>query len=278
MQYLFRFFLVLSAVVIIQYNRLEAQDARPLSIGETLEINSDILGEKRTLNIYLPPGYDNSQDVSYPVIYLLDGSLNEDFLHIVGLVQFFEMQMGFPKTIVVGIGNVDRKRDFTFHTDIASLTKTYPTTGKSALFIDFIEKELKPFIRNKYKTGKQEILLGQSLGGLVATEIFFKKPGLFNNYIIVSPSLWWDNESLLKAGKTYLDTHLDSEIKVTVIVGKERKQMDKDKAAKIVEQLKQDLDIYLEDALEASGETEEDNEWLAQIKAIADAAYGEGNY
>ncbi len=53
--------------------------------------------------------------------------------------------------------------------------------------------------------------------------------------------------------------------------------MDKDKAAKIVEQLKQDLDIYLEDA-EASGETEEDNEWLAQIKAIADAAYGEGNY
>ncbi|MBK6372008.1 MAG: alpha/beta hydrolase [Saprospiraceae bacterium] len=231
MQYLFRFFLVLSAVVIIQYNRLEAQDARPLSIGETLEINSDILGEKRTLNIYLPPGYDNSQDVSYPVIYLLDGSLNEDFLHIVGLVQFFEMQMGFPKTIVVGIGNVDRKRDFTFHTDIASLTKTYPTTGKSALFIDFIEKELKPFIRNKYKTGKQEILLGQSLGGLVATEIFFKKPGLFNNYIIVSPSLWWDNESLLKAGKTYLDTHLDSEIKVTVIVGKERKQMEDDAQA-----------------------------------------------
>lgn len=231
MQYLFRFFLVLSAVVTIQYNHLEAQDARPLSIGETLEINSDILGEKRTLNIYLPPGYDNSQDVSYPVIYLLDGSLNEDFLHIVGLVQFFEMQMGFPKTIVVGIGNVDRKRDFTFHTDIASLTKTYPTTGKSALFIDFIEKELKPFIRNKYKTGKQEILLGQSLGGLVATEIFFKKPGLFNNYIIVSPSLWWDNESLLKAGKTYLDTHLDSEIKVTVIVGKERKQMEDDAQA-----------------------------------------------
>ena len=54
--------------------------------------------------------------------------------------------------------------------------------------------------------------------------------------------------------------------------------MDKDKATKIVEQLKQDLGIYLEDALEASGETEEDNEWLAQIKAIADAAYGEGNY
>lgn len=99
MQYLFRFFLVLSAVVIIQYNRLEAQDARPLSIGETLEINSDILGEKRTLNIYLPPGYDNSQDVSYPVIYLLDGSLNEDFLHIVGLVQFLKCRWVFLKLL-----------------------------------------------------------------------------------------------------------------------------------------------------------------------------------
>ena len=231
MQYLFKFFLVLCAVVTIQCNSMEAQDARPLSIGETLEINSDVLGEKRTLNIYLPLGYDNSQNVSYPVIYLLDGSIDEDFLHIVGLVRFFEIQMGFPKTIVVGIGNVDRKRDFTFHTDIASLTKSYPTTGKSALFIDFIGKELKPFIQNKYKTGKEEILIGQSLGGLVATEIFFKKPGLFNNYIIVSPSLWWDNESLLKDGKTLLDTHLDNKVKVTVLVGKEGKQMEDDAQA-----------------------------------------------
>jgi len=231
MQHLYKIILVFSLVVAMNYNNLEAQETRPLSIGETLEIDSDILGEKRTLNIYLPLGYDNSQNVSYPVIYLLDGSIDEDFLHIVGLVRFFEIQMGFPKTIVVGIGNVDRKRDFTFHTDIASLTKSYPTTGKSALFIDFIGKELKPFIQNKYKTGKEEILIGQSLGGLVATEIFFKKPGLFNNYIIVSPSLWWDNESLLKDGKTLLDTHLDNKVKVTVLVGKEGKQMEDDAQA-----------------------------------------------
>ena len=66
---------------------------------------------------------------------------------------------------------------------------------------------------------------------MVATEIFFKKPGLFNNYIIVSPSLWWDNESLLKDGKTLLDTHLDNKVKVTVLVGKEGKQMEDDAQA-----------------------------------------------
>ena len=60
MHYLYKVFLVLSVVIAIQFNCLKAQDARPLSIGETLEIQSDILSEKRTLNIYLPPGYDKS--------------------------------------------------------------------------------------------------------------------------------------------------------------------------------------------------------------------------
>ena len=40
-------------------------------------------------------------------------------------------------------------------------------------------------------------IIGQSLGGLLATEILFKRPHLFDNYIIVSPSLWWDDEKIL---------------------------------------------------------------------------------
>ena len=46
-------------------------------------------------------------------------------------------------------------------------------------------------------TSSSKTIIGQSLGGLLATEILFKKPELFNKYIIVSPSLWWDNGSLL---------------------------------------------------------------------------------
>jgi predicted alpha/beta superfamily hydrolase len=173
---------------------------RPFVLGVIDEIQSTELGEKRTLNIYLPQGYNAKDTVKYPVIYLLDGSADEDFIHIVGLVQFnsFEWINQVPKSIVVGIATVDRRRDFTFPTSIERDKKAYPTTGHSSNFISFLEKELQPFIQTKYKTNSSKTIIGQSLGGLVATEILFKKPTLFNKYIIVSPSLWWDNGSLLK--------------------------------------------------------------------------------
>jgi len=178
----------------------EIDNKHPLTIGETIEIYSTILNEPRILNIYLPFGYEADSLKKYPVIYLLDGSINEDFIHISGLVQFasFPWIDMIPESIVVGISNVDRKRDFTFHTDIKELKKEFPTTGYSASFIDFIEKELQPFVDNNYNTDTLNTLIGQSLGGLLATEILFKKPDLFDNYIIVSPSMWWDDESLMK--------------------------------------------------------------------------------
>src|SRR6478736_4812087 len=61
---------------------------QPFVIGQIDELSSTILNEKRTLNIYLPEGYKDQDSLKYPVVYLLDGSANEDFIHVVGLVQF----------------------------------------------------------------------------------------------------------------------------------------------------------------------------------------------
>lgn len=169
------------------------------SIGKTINIKSTILDEIRTLNIYLPLGYSDDSLKTYPVIYLLDGSKDEDFIHISGIVQFgsFSWINMVPASIVVGIGNVDRKRDFTFPSQNELDQKEFPTSGGSAKFIGFIQKELQPFIDSRYKTTNVKTIIGQSLGGLLASEILFKKPELFDNYIIVSPSLWWDDENFL---------------------------------------------------------------------------------
>lgn len=177
----------------------QTNNTKPFVIGQIDEIQSKELNEKRILNIYLPEGYNPKDTVKYPVIYLLDGSADEDFIHIVGLVQFnsFEWVNRTPKSIVVGIATVNRKRDFTFPTTIEADKKAYPATGHSDRFIAFIEKELQPYIQAKYNTNNSKTLIGQSLGGLLATEILFNKPKLFNKYIIISPSLWWDNASLL---------------------------------------------------------------------------------
>ncbi len=190
------FFLVVS----MSYAQTEPTEVpkEPFSIGETLTFHSEILEEERTLNVYLPHNF--SEEKEYPVIYLLDGSADEDFIHIAGLVQFgsFSWINMIPETIVIGIANVSRKRDFTYPSTDKAYVKKYPETGHSEKFIEFLEKELQPFVEKQYPVTSEKTLIGQSLGGLLATEILFKKPDLFKNYIIVSPSLWYDYESLLK--------------------------------------------------------------------------------
>jgi hypothetical protein len=140
-----------------------------------------------------------------------------------------------PESIVVGIGNVDRKRDFTFPTNNEKDKIDFPTTGKSANFIEFIEKELQPYINSNYKTNAQNTIIGQSLGGLLATEILFSKPNIFDNYIIISPSLWWDDLSMLDRKME----DFNSTKRIYIAVGKEGKIME-NSAKKLYKKLNKD--------------------------------------
>lgn len=216
--------LILLFLPTISFGQTQAiENTKPFILGVIDGIYSKELAEKRVLNIYLPDGYNRNDATKYPVVYLLDGSADEDFIHIVGLYQFnnFEWINRVPKSIIVGIATVDRRRDFTFPTTITEDKKRYPTTGHSDKFINFIEKELQPFIENKYKTGSTKTIIGQSLGGLLATEILLKRPTMFNKYIIISPSLWWDNGSLLDLQAEILDKTFAVPTDIYIGVGKE---------------------------------------------------------
>ena len=200
-------------------------DSKPFTVGETISFYSEILEEERILNVYLPLNYQPDSAKTYPVLYLLDGSVDEDIIHIAGLVQFcsFPWIKIIPESIVIGVGNVDRKRDFTFPTGNAKDKKDFPTTGGSEKFIEFIASELQPLVEENFKTNNQKTIIGQSLGGLLATEILLYEPGLFDNYIIVSPSLWWDDESLLQLDPS----HYKTEKPVYIGVGKEGPVMER---------------------------------------------------
>ena len=197
--------------------------ANAIVFGIKDKIHSAILSENRVLNIYLPSGYYKDDTAKYPVIYLLDGGVDEDFFHIAGLVYFntFPWVGRMPESIVVGIANTDRKRDFTFPTSIKSDKEKYPTTGGSAKFISFIGKELQPYIQTHYRASGANMLIGESLGGLLATEILSRKPALFSKYVIVSPSLWWDNRYLLKQKMAITTTYPSRNTGIYIGVGKE---------------------------------------------------------
>ncbi|MCB0472300.1 MAG: alpha/beta hydrolase [Flavobacteriaceae bacterium] len=198
-------------------NAQQSDPVKPLVIGEVRTLYSDVLHEDRILNIYLPDNYNEEE--SYPILYLLDGSMNEDFMHITGLFQFFNLQFNMPEFIIVGIANVDRKRDFTYPTTLEDQKKDLPTSGHSEAFIRFIETELQPFVEKTYKTTNTRYLIGQSLGGLLATEILLKKPDLFSHYLIVSPSLWWNDQSLLKQAPELLKIQDNTSRYVYISVG-----------------------------------------------------------
>src|SRR5690349_4274739 len=93
-------FIFTSSYVMAQ--SLQNETDKPFILGTIHEIQSSALNEKRTLNIYLPEGYDADDTSKYPVVYLLDGSADEDFIHVVGTYQFnsFDWVKRVPKSII----------------------------------------------------------------------------------------------------------------------------------------------------------------------------------
>ena len=217
--------ITLSILLLCCCHAIAQTTTTPLNIGITNKLPSNILGETRTINIYLPEDYDAKDTMTYPVIYIPDGGMEEDFFHIAGIVRYNTQPWvaRFPKSIVVGIENTNRKRDFTFPVNnldfmdkLGYKNLNMPSYGGSANYIAFLEKELQPFIQNKYKTNGQGTIIGESLAGLLATEILLKHPGLFDTYIIISPSLWWGDESLLKEAESLLKENARQPIRVVV--------------------------------------------------------------
>jgi len=169
----------------------------PLVIGETFTIGSQTLGERRRINVYVPAGYADSASARFPVLHMTDGGVAEDFLHIAGLVQICVADGTMHPFILVGIENTERRRDLTGPTQVESAKRIAPRVGGSAAFRSFIRDELKPRIREQYRTTAESAIIGESLAGLFVVETFLMEPDLFDTYIAVDPSLWWNDHSLV---------------------------------------------------------------------------------
>lgn len=195
--------IILLLILSILTNLVFAQgkvEKENIVIGKRDSIQSKILGEQRKIWVHVP----NGANQKYPVVYVLDG--DSHFSSVVGMIQQLSAingNMMCPKMIVVGIPNTDRTRDLTpTHIDadpfVPADSTFYKTSGGGENFIAFIEKELMPYIDAKYPTAPYKMLIGHSLGGLAVMQTFVHHNDLFNSYICIDPSMWWDNQKLLK--------------------------------------------------------------------------------
>ena len=185
--------IIYGLLLLIMGSHWSSWAAARLPVLQELVIDSVVLGEKRDLVIYLPEGYKNSQE-RYPVLYLTDGDIQGP--HTAGTVDYLAKFEQMPPMIVVGIVNPreTRERDLT----VTSAEKQNPNQLENAdRFLDFVENEVIPFVKQQYRTLDYQVLSGTSHGGQFAINALVKRPGLFNAVIAISPSLYSNNHQLL---------------------------------------------------------------------------------
>ncbi len=195
----------------LQMNAAAAENATPLVIGETFTINSKAVGETRRINVYLPPAYAESPDTKLPVLYMPDGGLAEDFIHVAGLVQILTGNGTMRPFLLVGIENTQRRRDMTGPTESDEDKKIAPRVGGSAAFRTFLRDELIPEVKRRYRTTDESAIIGESLAGLFVIETFLLEPSLFDTYLAFDPSLWWNGQALIGRAPETLHKFPESE-------------------------------------------------------------------
>ncbi|WP_426754526.1 alpha/beta hydrolase [Myxococcus sp. Y35] len=176
--------------------RSVVQEAVPPN--QTFTLESAKLKETRRITVYLPPGYEASAETRFPVLYMPDGGLQEDFPHVATTVDSAIRAGELRPLVVVGIENTVRRRDLTGPTSVPSDLEVAPVIGGSAAFRAFIQDELIPEVQRRYRVTEERAIIGESLAGLFIVETFFLQPELFDTYLALSPSLWWNAESLVQ--------------------------------------------------------------------------------
>jgi predicted alpha/beta superfamily hydrolase len=213
-----RLLFVLAVVLIISSVAL-AQPAT--GTVKKFAIKSAVLGEERIILVRTPVGYEQNK-VSYPVLYMTDGDAHMG--HTASTIEWLTQNGRIPELIVVGITNTDRTRDLT---PVKSTAKNpagdlqFPTSGGADNFLKFIETELIPEINKEYRVQPYRILAGHSLGGLFAIHAMISRPGLFNSFVAVSPSLQWENADELKHAEDFLKNQKEMKATLFMSIGNE---------------------------------------------------------
>ncbi|MEP1445680.1 MAG: alpha/beta hydrolase-fold protein [Paraglaciecola sp.] len=162
-------------------------------------LQSKILNEQRDLLIHLPNNYHQHTTRQYPVLYLLDGQRN--LRHTAGTLDLLNQDNKAQEMIIVAINNTHRTRDFTPTYDQSY--NQWGISGGADNFLDFIEKELIPYVAKNYRTNNFKILAGHSLGGLLAVYALQSRPQLFQAHFAFSPSLWWHDQVIFKQAEDF---------------------------------------------------------------------------
>lgn len=190
-----------------------AQNQDPIPNHDTFEIESKQVEETRIINVWTPPSYENSNE-SYPVLYMPDGGIKEDFPHIANTIAKLVEEKSIPPIILVGIENTERGRDLTGYSESDYDAQFSPQADGAKYFRAFITEELFNEVDKRYRVENKKGIIGESLAGLFVMETFMQHPESFDFYIAFDPSMWWNDGYLTKNTNNLLQKFPDKKTKL----------------------------------------------------------------
>lgn len=207
----------------------------PLPTHRSFDLESEVVDEVRRIAVYTPPGYEVTEE-DYPVLYMPDGGVKEDFPHIANTVDGLIRSGELAPMLVVGIENTERRRDLTPASTTEDDLQYAPAGDGAAAFRSFIETELIPEIDRRYRTTGERAIVGESFAGLFVMDTFFRRPDLFQRYVAMDPSLWWDDHALVRQAEEGLPD-LEGEERTLWFTGSDAEDISRhtDALAKILE-------------------------------------------
>jgi len=169
-------------------------------------------GETYKIQVGLPIGYSSTQK-SYPVLYVWDGDKSVGMTK--EIADWLMWSNEIKDIIVVGISYEQgsawwnkRARDYTHSEDTTVAKGRFKNAGGADNFLKFIQNELFPKVNKTFRTVQDSsAIIGISFGGLLSSYILFTQPDMFKGYIIIAPSLVWNNKSILTMEDNYYNNN-----------------------------------------------------------------------
>ncbi|MEE4212800.1 MAG: alpha/beta hydrolase-fold protein [Parvularcula sp.] len=191
--------------------------ARPAALGSTYKIYSSVYGERREINIYVPDA--EWAEKPLPVVYVVDGGLDQDYFHIAGLSQLTLINGERQPAIIVGVRTNDRSKEIVRPADDRRYAEEFGSGGIEE-FTRFLIDEVIPFAEAQVPAGRRA-LMGESLAGLFVLELALHRPEAFDDWISVSPSLWWDDRRLAQNAPDLLTAAVFEDDRLYLTMGDE---------------------------------------------------------
>ena len=198
----------------------------PIVVGSIHRIQSSVYGNEQVVTVRLPRGYADDPDKTYPVLFSVDGGPDQDFELLAGIAAEAEFSTSFEPFILIGVNTEDRYKQLSpemTRLPAERLKENFGDRiqpGGAEQFREYLARDVIPWATGRYRTDRK-ILGGASFAGLFVLDTLLERPALFDDYIALTPSIWWDDGRIVDEAAQQLAKHAPSDRRLYFTMGDE---------------------------------------------------------